>query len=109
MAYATAAELAAALNTTVTAENTKVLDDCLGSATIEIDHYLQVEGIAVATIPSALLTRVNINRAVEWFKAPAMYAGIAGVQETGTVTAPKAPFDDHAATLLPYKMSWGLA
>jgi hypothetical protein len=108
MAYADVDQLAAALEIRVTPENTQSLQDCLDAATTEIDHFFEVE--AITAPPDALVVRVNINRAVEWFKAPATYNGGVGEQVTaGTMVAPSSGFERHAAALLPYKMAWGIA
>ena len=107
MAYATAEELADALEIRVTPDNQQALDDCLEAAAIEIDHFL--EGQAIINPPDGLIVRTNINRAVEWYKAPATYNGGVGTQDIGTMNAPASGFERHAAAMLPYKMSWGLA
>ena len=107
MAYATAEQLAEALEIRVTPENGPLLADCLDAAAIEIDHFL--EGQAIINPPDGLITRTNVNRAVEWFKAPATYNGGVGYEQTGVLAAPTSGFERHAAALLPYKMSWGIA
>jgi hypothetical protein len=105
MAYATAEQLAEALEIRATTENAGLLDGCLEAAATEIDHFF--EG---ASVPSdALVERVNVNRAVEWFKAPAAYNGGVGFTDTGVLAAPGSGFERHAAALLPYKTSWGVA
>jgi hypothetical protein len=106
-AYATIEQLAEALEIRVTVENTRLLRDCLDAAATEIDHFL--EGAPTVWPADGMLGRTNINRAVEWFKAPAAYNGGVGFVETGALTAPASGFERHAAALLPYKRSWGLA
>jgi hypothetical protein len=107
MAYATAEQLAEALETRVTPENQQTLEDCLAAAATEIDHFLEDEPI---TDPApGIVVRTNVNRAVEWFKAPATYNGGVGIADTGTMTAPASGFERHSAALLPLKHSWGLA
>ena len=106
MAYATPDDLANALEIRLTPENTGVLDDCLEAAAAEIDHCL--EGTDMITPAPALVARTNVNRAVEWYKAPAAYNGGVGFGDTGTLEAPSG-FERHAAALLPLQTSWGVA
>ena len=105
MAYATIAELAAALRITVTAANQDGLQACLDAAAIEIDH--SVDALDGAD-PDDLLNRVNVLRAVEWFKANDAVAGL-GFEQIGTLQAPRGTFARHAATLIPLKEQWGVA
>lgn len=108
MSYATPAELAGALNIMVTEANESALDACLDAAATEIDHHLAADTY-VFDVDPGLLNRVNINRAIEWWKAPDAYNGNVGIEETGVLVTPASGFDRHAALLLPYKASWGLA
>lgn len=109
MAYATPEELAQALGEgfRVTPENTLALQNCLEAAATEIDHFLDTA--AVTNPPPAILNRTNINRAVEWWKAPDTYNGGVGFDQTGVMTSPPSGFERHAAALLPLQTSWGLA
>ena len=107
MAYATAAQLAEALEIRATTENSGLLGDCLDAAAAEIDHFL--EGAPMVSPPPPLVVRTNVNRAVEWFKAPATYNGGVGYEATGVLAAPTSGFERHAAALLPYKQHWGIA
>ena len=107
MAYATPEQLADALDVRVTSDNQAYLTDCLEAAATEIDHAL--DGTDMTNPPPAIVTRTNVNRAVEWYKAPATYNGGVGFVETGTLTAPASGFERHAAALLPLKTGWGLA
>jgi hypothetical protein len=107
MAYATPAQLAEALEIRVTTENQALLQSCVDAAAVEIDHFL--EGQAIVSPPEALLVRTNVNRGVEWFKAPATYNGGVGYTDTGVLSAPTSGFERHAAALLPYKWDWGVA
>lgn len=121
MAYATIDQLAQALEIRVTDENAELLQDCLDAAAREIDHYLDVTVYAVQPVlpgqlpadvklpEEPLLTRTNVNRGVEWYKAPATYNGGVGMVETGQLVAPTSGFERHAAALLPLKSAWGLA
>jgi hypothetical protein len=107
MAWATIEQLAEALEIRVTPENSRLLRDCLDAAFDEIVHFL--EDSPVITPPRGLLVRTNVNRGVEWFKAPAAYNGGVGFAETGVLAAPTSGFERHAAALLPYKSGWGIA
>jgi hypothetical protein len=107
MAYATPEDLADALDVRVTPDNEQVLTDCLEAAATEIDHCL--EDTDITNPPPAIVVRTNVNRAVEWYKAPAAYNGGIGFGDTGTMEAPKSGFERHAAALLPLQMSWGVA
>lgn len=114
MAYASTDELAGALDLRKTDENEPLLADCLNAAADEIDGFLVdayewVHKAIEAKHPPTLLVRVNVNRAVEWYKAPAAYAGGVGMGETGTMTAPRSGFERHAAALTPLRRRWGVA
>jgi hypothetical protein len=110
MAYATLDQLAEALRISVTAGNQQTLSDCLDAAAAEIDQVL------VDSVPpgeqtpeqQALITRTNVNRAVEWWKAPDTYNGGVGYSDTGTMEAPKTGFERHAAAMLPVRVAWGV-
>jgi hypothetical protein len=107
MAFATVDELADALGIKASSANQQVLEDCLDAAYVEIVHAL---GSAVyLDPPSGLLVRTNVNRAVEWYKAPAAANGGVGYVGIGTMQAPTSGFERHALVLLPYKVEWGLA
>lgn len=105
MAYATTQELAVALEVRLTPENEKVLSDCLEAAADEIDHCLEV----FTDPPPAIVVRTNVNRAVEWYKAPASYNGGVGFADVGILATPTSGFERHAAALLPAQTSWGVA
>lgn len=109
MAYATADELAAALRIRVTPDNQDALQACLDAAAQEIDH--EVDRLDDDPIPDgdALANRVNILRAVEWFKAQDAAFGVIGYDQTGALTAPRDAFNRHAFTLTPLKEQWGIA
>lgn len=105
MAYATSEQLAQALELTrITPEIEQLLVDCLDAAATEIDHVLPV----MVNPPDPLVVRTNINRAVEWFKAPAAYNGGVGIEQVGVLTVPASGFERHAAALLPLKSEWGI-
>lgn len=103
MSYATPADLAAALEIRVTPDNEQTLQDCLDAAAGEIDRIMvDLPGWPTDPVP-ALVSRVNINRAVEWWKAPATYNGGVGAIDSGNMTgalsAPTTGFGRHAAVL----------
>jgi hypothetical protein len=107
MAYATPDELADALGIGVTDTNTDLLTACLEAAAAEIDHTLD----RVDPLPdpvSDLVGRTNVNRAVEWYKAPAAYNGGVGFDQTGVLKTPASGFERHAAVLIPLKQQWGV-
>jgi hypothetical protein len=106
MAYATADQLAEALRTKVTAANQQLLDDCLAAAATEIDSELT--GPVAPPVPE-LVSRTNVNRAVEWYKAADAAYGMVGFEQVGVIQAPRDGFNRHAAALLPLKTSWGVA
>jgi|GraSoiStandDraft_46_1057282.scaffolds.fasta_scaffold668446_2 hypothetical protein len=105
--FATVEDLAEALEIRVTLQNQALLRDCLDAAGAEIEHFL--EDAVTINPPQGLLVRTNVNRAVEWFKAPATYNGGVGFIDTGTLKAPTSGFERHAAALLPFKRNWGVA
>jgi hypothetical protein len=100
MSYATPEQLAEALEIRVSPDNQQALQDCLDAATVEIDRILvDMGGGSIEPTAAALLTRVNINRAVEWWKAPATFNGGVGTVDTGVISAPTSGFGRHAAVL----------
>lgn len=106
--YATVAQLADALRIRVTTENTPILQGCLESAAAEIDAYLD-RTTPMSDPRPELIVRTNVNRAVEWYKAPDTANGGVGFDQIGSVTTPTSGFDRHAATILPLKQQWGVA
>ena len=106
MAYATPQDLADALEIRLTPENEQVLADCLDAAAAEIDHCLDDAPMIDPAPP--IVARTNVNRAVEWYKAPAAFNGGVGFADIGTLEAPSG-FERHAAALLPLQTSWGVA
>lgn len=106
-AYATVEELAAALRVRVTDENTAGLQACLDAAAEEIDH--DVDRLEPIPLGDPLANRVNLVRAVEWYKANDAAFGVIGFDQTGALQAPRDGFNRHAYTLTPLKQQWGLA
>lgn len=109
MAYATVDELAASLRIRVTPENTEALQACLDAAAQEIDHDVDRAVDNPLDIDDALAKRVNILRAVEWWKANDAAFGVIGFDQTGALQAPRDGFNRHAFTLTPLKQQWGIA
>lgn len=106
MAYATVDELAAALRIQVTPANTENLQRCLEAAAAEIDHAVdRVDPIAPGEY---LSNRVNIRRAVEWFKANDAAFGVLGSADTGTLMAPRNEMGRSQSALTPLKQQWGV-
>lgn len=105
MPYATPAELAEALRISVTTANSAALEACLEAAALEINDALD-EPADVA--PDALLNRVNLVRAVEWWKSNDAAVGMAAAS-TASLAAPKESFAPHSADLTPRKARFGIA
>ena len=109
MAYATPDDLAYALGDPRLATAVpELLESCLEAAAAEIDHALNRTD-PLPDPPPALVARTNVNRAVEWFKAPDAYNGGVGFDQTGALPFPPSGFERHAAALRPLKQKWGLA
>lgn len=107
MAYATPEELAAALNVKLTPANQDALQACLDAAAEEIDH--EVDRTDPMPTGDALANRVNLVRAVEWWKSNAAAFGVIGFDQTGALQAPRDGFNRHAYALTPLKQQWGIA
>jgi len=119
VAYATPEELADALNVRLTAGNTASMQACLDAAAAEIDaeiDWLPTPEPLIEPPPPlltddklALANRINLVRAVEWWKSNAAAFGVIGFDQTGTLTAPRDGFSRHAYALTPLKQQWGIA
>lgn len=109
MAYAEAADLAAALRIRLP-DDTALLDACLEAAAEEIDGYLDRGTAAMPSpVPSAV-TRCNVNRAVEWYKATDAYTGTVGSDQAGEYPVqPGDGFLRHTWAIRRWKIGWGLA
>lgn len=113
MPYATAKQLADALHVRVIETNEAALEACLEAAAIEIDHecdwFYEEDGRKRDVEPDALLNRVNLARAVEWWKANDAAFGVIGFDQVGALRAPRDGFARHALNLRPRKELWGIA
>jgi len=120
VAYATPEELAAALNVRLSPANQDALQACLDAAAAEIDHEIDwlpaVNPLIDPPAPPdltgdrlALANRVNLVRAVEWWKSNAAAFGVIGFDQTGALQAPRDGFNRHAYALTPLKQQWGIA
>jgi hypothetical protein len=109
VAYATVDELAAALRVRVTPENTATLTACIDAAAQEIDHDIDRAEDNPVPAGDALANRVNVLRAVEWWKANDAAFGVIGFDQTGPLQAPRDGFNRHRYTLTPLKDGWGIA
>lgn len=107
MAYADVAQLAAALPVRVTAESTPVLQACLDAAAAEIDAKLD-RTEPLPDPPPEIVVRTNLNRAVEWYKAPDTANGGVGFDQIGSVATPTSGFDRHGKAILSLKQQWGV-
>lgn len=109
MAYATVAELAAALRITVTSANQASLQACLDAAAIEIDDALDRTEDNPIDPDDALVNRVNLLRGVEWAKSNDAAFGVIGMAETGALRTPRDAFARHRMVLLPRKELFGVS
>jgi hypothetical protein len=64
---------------------------------------------ALSAQEQALVNRVNIVRAAEWFKGNDAMFGVVGFDQTGALQAPRDGFNRHAYELTPAKQQWGIA
>jgi hypothetical protein len=109
-AWATPAELAAALRIAVTDANGAALAACCDAAAIEIVDAIDAADLADLPGPTdALCGRVNLLRAVEWWKANDAAFGLIGMGDTGALRVPRDAFARHASMLLPHKRRFGVA
>jgi hypothetical protein len=107
--YATVEELAAALHIRVTPENTPTLEVCLAAAASEIDQTVDREPDDPIPVDDPLANRVNVARAVEWWKAADAAFGVIGFNEVGALNAPKDGFARYANALTPLRQRWAVA
>lgn len=109
MAYATPDQLAEALrDKRLVTTAPELLARCLGAAAEEIDADLdRIDPLPDP--PPAMVIGVNVNRAVEWFKAADAFNGGIGTEQTGVLPAPESGFNRYSLTLRPLKQRWGVA
>ena len=91
----------------MTAANQAQLEACVDAAAAEIDHA--VDRIDVLPEGDPLANRVNVLRAVEWWKANDAAFGVIGFDQTGALQAPRDGFRRHSAALMPLKVQFGVA
>jgi hypothetical protein len=108
VAYATIDELAAALRTPVTPDNTAILQRCLDAAALEIDDALCRPADDPVDPLDPLVHSVNLMRGVEWWKANDAAFGFLGSGEDA-LRLPRSTFARHAAALTPARRAWGIA
>lgn len=107
--YATRDQLAAALHVAVSVKNQDDLDACCAAASEEIDQYRDAVADAPLPVPTpALVNRVCVARAVEWWKANDAAFGALGFDGTGVLTTKPDTFARHARDLIPYKVQFGI-
>ena len=109
MAYATAAELAAALRVPVSDKNEDLLEASVAAASAEIDHQCGRDVTTPIPVDDPLAHMVALARGVEWFKANDAAFGAVGFDATGVLTAPRDGFARHAADLVPLVQTFGIA
>lgn len=111
MAYANVDELAAALRVSAAAVSLSALAACLDAAAAEIDAAIDRVDPAVPLTSDqlALVNRVNLVRAVEWWKANDAAFGVIGFADTGALQAPRNGFNRHRSALRPLKQQHGVA
>jgi hypothetical protein len=107
MAYATAAQLLAALGKSSSPENDARAQACLDAAAEEIDHAVDRTTAIPAGDP--LAERVNLLRGVEWWKSNDAAFGVIGFDQTGALQAPRDGFARHGRTLVPLRQKFGVA
>jgi hypothetical protein len=109
VAYCTIDELADALHTRVTSENTDRLTACVEAAAEELDGWLDrlaTDPIAPAPDSPYLVNQDNVFRAVQWFKSSDVALGGGGSSDTGLIV-PTEKWQPRS--VVPYKQQWGVA
>lgn len=85
-----------------------MLQACVDAAAIEIDD--SVDRLEPIPDGDALANRVNVLRAVEWWKSTDAAIGAVGFENTGQLRPPRSAFSQrHGVTLTPLKQQWGVA
>lgn len=110
MAYAAVEELARILQLgTPSAAQTEALQRVLDAAATEIDSYLALT-VPLAEPYPALVTEVNLERAVDHWKAEQSPFGIVALGgEAPPSYTSRNSWRRHANTLLPLKEAFGVA
>lgn len=106
--YATPEQLAVALRISVTDTNRQLLTDCVTAAAEEIDEDLDRTETLPDPAPTTIV-RVNIQRAVEWWKATDANNGQIGSDLQGELSMPFDGFQRYSVTIRPWKQQWGIA
>jgi hypothetical protein len=108
--YATVDELARVLQlSSPSAAQTAALNRVLEAAASEIDLYLAPAAPYSAPFPD-LVVEVNLERAVDHWKAEQSPFGLIGLSGEGPSTfSARNTWKRHAITLLPLKESFGVA
>lgn len=116
MTYATVEEVAWALHMARPpgTADLEALEACITAAEAEVDSWVDwPEGVpdpdSWTTAQLALVNRVTVLRAVEWWKANDAAFGLIGTAELGQLRAPRDGFDRHRLTLFSLKVQWGVA
>jgi hypothetical protein len=110
--YATIDELAALLRVSASSRHA-ALRRVLEAAATEIDDEIGATDINGNTIPygspPALVSEVNLERAVEHWQQMQSPFGVIGMGEIGATYTARDSWDRHAHKLSPLKNSWGLS
>lgn len=110
--YATVEELATILRVSATTRHAALLR-VLESAAMEIDSEIGTADVNGTSLPygspPAIVTEVNLERAVEHWQQVQHPYGIVGLGDDTAVYTARDTWDRHAHKLAPLKFSWGLA
>lgn len=111
--YATTTELAQLLRGIDENKRHASLLRVLKSAAIEIDSEIgpvDINGVTLPySAPPALVSEVNLERAVEHWSQMSAPWGIVGIGDMGATYTARDSWDRHAHKLSPLKASWGIA
>lgn len=107
--YASRDQLAAAVRVQVTGKNADLLDACVAAASAEIEHECGRSVDDPIPVDDPLAHMTCIARGVEWYKANDAAFGALGFDNTGVLTAPVDGFARHAPSLVPLKVTFGIA
>lgn len=110
--YASVSELAAILRVNVSQRHASLLR-VLEAAAAEIDSEIGTADITGAelpyTTPPALVSEVNLERAVEHWRQMQSPFGIIGLGDETSVYTARDSWDRHSHKLAPLKGSWGIS